>query len=121
MVCLPATTIECEISQEGVILVFRYQPKVCIVESTRFHGPNVVSCEVISGGKWNPLIVVYLPTSTLEHLLDLEEALKNFRDEDAIVLENLKANIGQDQNLRSQYVADLIMEFGLVDLIHNFR
>ena len=43
------------------------------IEPTRFHGPNVVRCKIVSGGKWTLLISAYLLTPTLEHLPDLEE------------------------------------------------
>ena len=36
------------------------------------------------------------------------------------MLGDLNANIVQYQNPRSQQVADLLMEFGLVDLLHHF-
>ena len=37
------------------------------------------------------------------------------------MLGDLNADIGQYQNLRIQQVADLLMEFGLVDLLNHFR
>ena len=62
-------------AQGLVCLVIIDRTQVWIVETTRFCGPNMVSCEVVTGGKWTPLIITYLPISTLEHLADLEEAL----------------------------------------------
>ena len=41
------------------------------MELTRFHGLDVVSYKVVYGGKHTPLVITYLPPSTLEHLLDL--------------------------------------------------
>ena len=57
--------------QGGVGMVVRYQPQVWSLESTRFYGPNVVSCDVITDRKQNLLIGAYLTTSTLGHLPDL--------------------------------------------------
>ena len=68
MVCYPAVTMSTDGAQGGVGLVVREWLQGWSVESTRFHGPNVVSCEVISGGKQNPLVRAYLLLSTLEHL-----------------------------------------------------
>ena len=87
----------------------------------RFHGPNVVSCEVIGSGNRTPLIGAYLPPSTLGHLPNLEEDLIRFWDQDPIVLGYLNADIRQAQNPRSHQVDDLLMEFGLVDILHHFR
>ena len=41
---------------------------------TRFHGPNVVICEVVASNKRTLIVGVYFPPSTLEHLRDLEES-----------------------------------------------
>ena len=49
-----------------------------IVESTRFHGQNVVSCKLVAGNQQTPLIGEYLPPSTLDKLTYLEEALNRF-------------------------------------------
>ena len=57
-------------------MVLREWPEGWSVKSTRFHGPDMVSCEIVSGGQRTPLIGVYLPPSTLDHITDLEEALK---------------------------------------------
>ena len=57
----------------------------------RYHGPNMVSCELVTGLICTPLVVVYLPPSTIDHLQDLEEALKRFKG--PIVLEDLNVNL----------------------------
>ena len=91
------------------------------MESKRFHGPNVGYCEVISGGKQNSLIGVYPPPrATLDKLPDLEEALEGIWDQYPIVLGGLNEDIGQSQSPCSQYVADILMEFGLVELLCHF-
>ena len=78
----------------------------------------MVICEVVVGGKRNLLIGAYLLSSTMYHLSELEEDLTRFRDQDPIVLGDLNANI-QDHNTRSQHVADLLMEIGMVHLLHH--
>ena len=65
-------------------------------------------------------IGAYLPPSTLDNLPDLEENLARIWDQYPIVLGYLDAIIGQYQNPHIQQVADLLMEFGLVDLLHHF-
>ena len=44
----------------------------------RFHGPNVVSFEIVFGRQKTPIIIAYLPPSTLGRLPDLEESLNLF-------------------------------------------
>ena len=89
------------------------------MESTRFHGTNVVSYEVVSTGKRTPLVGSYAPPSTLEHLPDIEEDLSRFRYQYPIVLGDLNTYIGQAQNPRSQQFADMLMDFSLVELIRH--
>ena len=76
-------------------LFIRDQPKGWRVNSTRFHGPNMVSCEVVAGSKRTPLTGAYLPPSRLEHLPDLEEALTRFQYQYPIMLGDLNVNICQ--------------------------
>ena len=68
-----------------------------------------------------PLVGAYLPPSTLEHLLDVEEALYKFKGLDPIVLGDLNMDLDNTHRSRSQHMADLLMEFGIVDLVRNFR
>ena len=60
-------------------MVIRDQPQVWSVEATRFHGTNVVRCEVITDEKLTLIIGAYFTNSTLDHLPDLDEALACFR------------------------------------------
>ena len=82
---------------------------------------KVVSYKVIADGKRTPIIGSYLPPSTLGHLPDLEEARTRFWDQDPIVIGNLSADIVKSQNSRSQQVADLLMEFSMMELLLHFR
>ena len=80
----------------------------------------VVICEVVIDRKKTPIVGTYLPPSTLGHLLDLDEALSCFRDQNSIMLGDISAGIGTLQNPRSQQVPDLMMEFRLMDLLNHF-
>ena len=67
------------------------------IDSTRYHGPNVVRCENVTGLTQTLLVGVYLPPSTLEHLPDLDEALQRFRD--PIFLGYLNVDLGKNEEL----------------------
>ena len=88
---------------------------------TRFHGPNVVICEIVSSGQRTSLIGVYLPPSTRDHLPDLEESFGRFPGKGSIVIGDLNVDIGCLQNQRSQQAAYVLASFGLVDLLSHFR
>ena len=102
-------------------LVIRGRSKGWSIKSTRFRRLDVVRCEMITNSKRTPTIGDYLLPSALEHLPDVEEALAHLWDQDPIKLGNLNADICQSQNPRSQQVAHLLMEFGLVHLLHHFQ
>ena len=51
---------------------------------------------------------------------DVEEALVRFREQYPIMMGYLNSDIGQEQNPQIQQVANLLMEFRLVDLLQHF-
>ena len=105
----------------GAGLVIRDRPQGRSLVSMRFHGPNVVSCKVVTHGRRTPIIGAYLPPSTLHQLPDLEESLTRFQDQDTIVLGDLYAKTSQAQNPRSQKVAAMILEFRLMELLRHIH
>ena len=95
VVCLPISITSVESTKGRVRLFFCDQLQGWSVESTRFHGTNVVSCEVVTNIKRTVIIGVYLPPYTLEHLIDLEDSLIRFQDQYPIVVGYLSTNIGK--------------------------
>ena len=89
------------------------------IESTRYHRPNVLNCDIVTGITRILLVGAYLHPSKLDHLLDLEESLKRFRD--YIVLGELNMDLNESRSLRSQRLADLLIEYGLIYLVHHFH
>ena len=104
--------------QGGVGLVTRERPARWGIEFTLYHGPNVVSCEIITGITRTPLVDAYLPPLTLEHLPDLEEALQYFRD--PIVLVDLNMYLDEARIPWSQQVKDLLTEYIIIYLVRHF-
>ena len=105
--------------QGGVKIVMSERPVGWEIESTYYHRSKVVSCLIVTELKRTPLVGAYLPQLTLDHLPDLEEALKRFRD--PIVLGDLNVDLDEARILQSQRVSDLLVENGLIDLVHHFR
>ena len=64
---------------------------------------------------------MYLPPSKVEHLPDFEEALQRFKVRDPIFLADLNVDLDDAWSSRSQRVADLLTEFGLIDLVRHLR
>ena len=57
----------------------------------------------------------------LEHLPEIEKVVQWFKLLDTIILWDLNLNLDDARSLRSQRVAELLMEFGLIGLVYNFR
>ena len=79
----------------------------------------MVICELVTGLIRTPLVDAYLPLSTLNHMPDLEEALKRFKE--PILLEDLSMDLVKVRSLQIQRVAELLTEYGLIDLVRHFR
>ena len=69
----------------------------------------------------NPLVGAYLTPLNLDHPPDFEEELQRLKGMVLIVLGGLKVDLDKYRILRSQCVADLLTEFGIIDLVRNFR
>ena len=105
--------------QVSVGLMTRERPFGWVIESTHYHRPKMVICELVNGLVLTPLLGAYLPPSNIKHLPDLEEALKRFKK--PIVLGDLNVDLEEARILRSQRVADLFAEYGLIDLVRHLR
>ena len=69
-----------------------------------------------------PLIGAYLPPSSLDHLPDLEAALASFNGAlNVTVMGDLNADIHDLTHPRHQQVANLLANYGLLDLLNHFR
>jgi hypothetical protein len=109
-------------NQGGVALITRANPDGWHIESTQFHGPNVLSCLIVTGDKRMPLIGAYLPPSSLDSLPDFEEALNCFNGYTNIVVAgNFNADIHDLTKPRNQTVAACFAAYGLFDLLSHFR
>ena len=109
-------------NQGGVALFVRDAPKEFHIESTRFHGPNVLSCILVQGDSRMPIVGAYLPPSTLDHLPDFEQAMERFSNyPNVTVLGDFNANIYDLANLRNQTIANCFSNYGLLDLLAHFK
>ena len=67
-------------------LVTTERPEGWYIDSTRFHGTNMVSCEIVTGIQWTTIIRAYLPPSNMDRLPYLKEALNHLLGKDTIVM-----------------------------------
>ena len=109
------------VAKGGVGLVVRKRQEGWSVELTRFHGPNMVSCEIVSGWHHTLLVGMYLPPSTLNRLLVLEEALNRFPGRNSIAIGYFNVDSVRLQNPWSQQVVGFLAYFGMVNLLSTFK
>ena len=102
-------------------MVTRERTNGWFIEFTRFHGPNVVSCNIFAGHTRTPLIGAYLPPLTMEHLPYFEEALQIFKGMDPIVLGYFNVDLDDTQSLCSQFMVDLLTDFSIINLVRHSR
>ena len=78
----------------------------------------MVSCELVTGLIRTPLVIAYLPLSMIKYLLELEEALKRFKD--PILLGELNVDLNWTRKPWIWQVADPLTKYGLIDLVRHF-
>ena len=108
-------------AQGGVALIEKEDPEGWHTESLVFHGPNVLSCIIVSGKKRTPLVGGYLPPSTLVHLPQLGAALDRFAGRKTVFIGDLNADLHDVSTERNQEVADCVASYGLFDMLPHFQ
>ena len=106
--CFSARPSSARGSQGLVGLVMREWLVGWGIESMRFHGPSVVSCEIVTRPTQDPLVDAYLPPLTMEHLPYFNEELQRFKVRDTIVLGDLNVELDNVRTLRIQSMAELL-------------
>ena len=114
------TFLTVQLSRDGgfqgrVGIVMCERPVGWEIESTCYHGLNVVSCKIVTRLARTPLVKLYLQPSMLEHLPNLDEALQCFRD--PIVMFYLNADTNKARSTWRQSVLALLVEYRLIDLV----
>ena len=78
------------------------------IESTRFHGLNMVIWDKVTRPVRTPTVGAHLPNLMMEHLPDVEEALHQFKEWDLILRGDLNMELDNVPSLRRQCVTDLL-------------
>jgi hypothetical protein len=109
-------------SQGGVALFYRSNASQWTIEGTRTHGPNVLSCSLVTGSRRFSLLCVYIPPSEDdgETLTYLEEAVRTRCNHPIILLGDLNINLPRPIDDRSEDIATALTLLGLSDLSDYF-
>ena len=107
----------------GVALFYRSNSKQWTVEGIRTHGPNVISCTLVSGKRRWTLIGCYIPPSeddgtTLDYI---QEAIRTRAHHPLILLGDLNIEFHHPKDSRSELLTDGLALYGLTDLSNSYR
>jgi exonuclease III len=118
-----AATTAVHHSQGGVALCWR-DTEVSQVEGVHRHGPNVISCELVTGGRRWLVIGAYIPPSevdgsTCQHILAAQSRRPRLP---VIVLGDLNVDLCQVElgSLRDAGIAAAVATLGVEDMLKNF-
>ena len=108
--------------QGGVALFYRSDASQWTIEGTRTHGPNVISCSLVTGSRRWSILGVYIPPSedNGETLTYLEEAVRSRCDHPIILLGDLNINLPRPDDDRSEDISTAMALLGLSDLSNSF-
>ena len=108
-------------TQGGVALVYRDSP-YWQVESAIFHGPNVISAEIVSGNKRYGIVGAYVPPKDSTTSVHISAALDRFpRRRDLILVGDLNIDLDSPESERDMEIAQLLADFSLRDMHHHFK
>ena len=109
-------------SQGGVALFYHSHSVQWTIEGVQTHGPNVISCTLISGPfRWT-LLGIYIPPSdcTGDTLHYLEEAVHSRCHHPIILLGDINVDLLSISDTRSDDIATVLAILGLVDVSRFF-
>jgi hypothetical protein len=93
-------TYTTHINQGGVAFIFDPNAKSWCLESFVCHGPNVLSCVLVSGDQRTLLIGAYLPPNSLADLAHLEEALQRYPKYTPILMGDLNIDLAKTNHTK---------------------
>lgn len=108
-------------NQGGVALFYKNSPD-WQVESVRYHGPNVISFQLVAASRRWGVVGAYIPPSdldTVEFITQAFEALP--RALPPILLGDLNVDLDNPRDERGQAIATEMAGLGLEDLLLHFR
>ena len=107
--------------QGGIALVFR-DLLYWQVESSVFHGPNVISVMVVSCNSRYGIVGAYVPPNDTTTSIYIAAALGRFsRRRKVILVGNLNLNLDSIESTRDMEIANILADSGLLDMYHHFK
>ena len=116
------TATEASSPHQGGIALFYKDSTRWQVESIRHHGPNVISCLLVTGNRRYGVVGAYIPTADTLTLNQITRALDRFpQDCVPVILGDLNVDFSDLQDQRAHTIANEIVTRGFDDLLLHFR
>jgi hypothetical protein len=107
-------------NQGGIALIFT-NSLYFQIESQQKHGPNVISCILVTGKRQLPSIGVYIPPTDTTTLTYISEASKRFTGKPIILLGDINVDLWTiTPSNRDTEIMALLATFGLEDMSTHF-
>jgi hypothetical protein len=107
--------------QGGMALAYR-ESRHWLVESVQRHGPNVMSCILVTGRRRQPLVGAYIPPADVSTIGYIETALDRFTEGPApLLLGDLNVNLRAPTGAREAQIAAMVASYGLNDMLLHFK
>ena len=106
--------------QGGVALVYRESPYFQ-VESSKLHGPDVISAVIVSGNLRYGVVGAYVPPTDSTTSVYIVAALACFPSQKVILVGDLNLNLDSLETERDMEIADILATSRLLDMHHHFK
>jgi exonuclease III len=115
-----ATTTS-RLNQGGTALIFTNSSFYFQIESQQKHGPNVISCVLVTGTRQYPLVGAYIPPDGTTTLAFISEAANQFPGKPIILMGDINVDIRTTTpTTRDTEIMAFIASLGLEDMSKHF-
>ena len=106
----------------STVALFYRDTEYFTVESVVKHGPNVMSCVLVSGRMRQPLVGVYIPPTDTTVIDSVVQALNRFGGSSTppVLMGDLNCNLDEPRSDREVQIAAAISAAGLDDMLPTF-
>jgi paraquat-inducible protein B len=109
------------INQGGVALIFTNNSLHFQIEAQKSHGPNVISCILVTGKRQQRIIGVYIPPGDTTTLAHISEASNRFPNQPTILMGDLNMDLQTTTpNARDTEIMAVLSTLGLDDMSNHF-
>jgi hypothetical protein len=109
------------INQGRIALIFTNNSLYFQVEAQRRHGPNIISCIIVTGKRQHPIIGAYIPPGDTTTLAYISEASNHFQGKPIFLMGDINVDLQTTTpNNRDTEIMAFLSALGLEDMSTHF-